>query len=171
MVRSAALLVSIGLALALGCSQQAAVPQVKYAELGRQFVLEHEPEGAVGILDFREAQPQAEEVALLGRIGGGRPTWSSRSASFLISDPTHEFTAEGGHACHDDNCPFCKGKKEQDPAQAIVMLTDEEGRVPAFDARELLPLAEGQMIVVRGRAEINALGQLVVHARGLYVRR
>jgi hypothetical protein len=27
------------------------------------------------------------------------------------------------------------------------------------------------MVVVRGRPEINALGQLIVHASGLYVRR
>jgi hypothetical protein len=51
------------------------------------------------------------------------------------------------------------------------MLTGSDSRVPPYDARKLLPLEEGQMVVIRGRVEVNALGQLIVHARGLYVRR
>jgi hypothetical protein len=162
------------LALVAGCTTQSSAPQVEHAELGRQFLLAEEPGGAVGILDYREAagasdEPAAAEVALLGRIGGGNPTWSSQSASFLLSDPSHEIAAD--HVCTSDNCPFCKGKQGEDKLQAIVMLTGRDDRVPAYDARKLLPLAEGQMVVVRGRAEINGAGQLIVHARGLYVRR
>lgn len=161
--------------LLAGCSAKTNSPQVtvEHAELGQQFLLAEEPNGVLGILDYREAAAgDAEgktEVALLGRIGGGNPTWSSQSASFLVSDPSHEVAAE--HVCTSDNCPFCKGKKGEDKSQAIVMLTGAGDRVPAYDARKLLPLEEGQMVVVRGRAEINALGQLIVHARGLYVRR
>jgi hypothetical protein len=90
---------------------------------------------------------------------------------FLMSDPTQAVADDGTHQCHDENCPFCKGKSKPDDSKAIVMLTAEDGRVPPVDARKMLPLAEGQMVVVSGRAEINSLGQLVVHARGLYVRR
>jgi hypothetical protein len=43
--------------------------------------------------------------------------------------------------------------------------------VPPIDARKLLPLEEGQTAVVSGRAEIDEAGQLVLHARGVYVRR
>ena len=52
-----------------------------------------------------------------------------------------------------------------------VLFTGGDGKVPQVDARKLLPLEEGQMVVVSGRAEVNAIGQLVVHARGLYLRR
>jgi len=172
------LLVLTTAALLVGCNTGTSAPVVKveHAELGRPFLLADEPAGAVGILDFREALPAdeettAQEITLLGRIGGGDPTWSSQSAAFLVSDPSHEIAADSQHVCTSDNCPFCKAKKSEDKSHAIVMLTDGDNRVPPHDARKLLPLEEGQMVVVRGRAEINALGQLIVHARSLYVRR
>lgn len=153
-------------AVLAGCSPQGARP----AADGQRFLLSEEPAGVVGILDFRESPPAAGEVALLGRIGGTKQTWSEKSAEFMICDPSHQPDAKA-HACPDDNCPFCKGKQPPDQAHAIVMLTDDAGRVPAVDARRLLPLAEGQLVVVRGQAEINAIGQLVVRANGLYLRR
>lgn len=183
---------SLATALLCGCAGRAestpAQVKVEHAELGRQFLLAEEPAGAVSILDYREAQaaiatqtnnaappmetePAKDEVALLGRIGGSKAVWSSQSASFWVSDPAHELTAASQHVCDSDNCPFCKAKQGADLSHAIVMLTGAEGRVPPHDARKLLPLEEGQLVVVRGRPEINALGQLVIYARGLYVRR
>ena len=166
-------MVALSLALLAGCSHQAAVPSAEHAALGQKFLLGEEPSGAIGIIDFRESQAatEAADVALVGKIGGGKLTWSNQSASFLLNDPTHEMGAGSEHECHSDNCPFCKGKQSADQAQAIVMLTGEDGKVPPIDARKLLPLEEGQMVVVSGRAEVNAIGQLVIHARGLYVRR
>jgi len=166
-------LVAAFLALLLGCAQRAPAPSGEHAALGQKFLLGQEPAGAVGILDFREspAAAQAADVALVGKIGGGKLTWSSQSASFLLSDPAHAIAAGSEHECHSDNCPFCKGKQGADQSRAIVMLTGDDGKVPSIDARKLLPLEEGQMVVVSGRAEVNALGQLVVYARGLYVRR
>jgi hypothetical protein len=164
------------LLLVAGCSTETETPRVEFPELGRQFIMADEPAGVMGILDYREAtgeatSHEAKEVALLGRIGGGNPTWSSQSASFLVSDPSHAIAEGSQHVCTSGNCPFCKGKQGEDQSQAIVMLTGSDQRVPPHDARKLLPLAEGQMVVVRGRPEINALGQLIVHARGIYIRR
>ena len=161
----------VGCALFLGCGGATNVPQAEHARLGQQFLLATEPENAIGILDYREAQAAAAEVTLVGRIGGGNPTWSPESAMFLISDPSLALPESGAHECHGDNCPFCKGKSGAEQAQAVAMLTDDQGQVPRVDARKLLPLSEGQMVVVRGRPEINAVGQLVVHVSGLYVRR
>jgi hypothetical protein len=157
--------------LLAGCSTQVDAPRPELLALGQQFLLTEEPGGATGILDYRESKTEPSDVTLLGRIGGGKPTWSVDSAMFLLSDPTQAIADESHHECHDDNCPFCKGKTRPDDSRAIVLLTGADGRVPAVDARKMLPLAEGQMVVVSGRAEINSLGQLVVHARGLYVRR
>jgi hypothetical protein len=89
---------------------------------------------------------------------------------FLLTDPTEAIDG-GEHVCHDENCPFCKGKSGANLSQAIVMLIGDDGRVPPIDARKLLPLAEGQTAVVSGRAEIDEAGRLVVHARGIYLRR
>jgi hypothetical protein len=169
----------MGCALHAGCSSQSAAGQPELAAEGRQFLLADEPAGAIGILEFREeaaaageeesAQPR--DVVLLGKIGGGgQATWSPTSAEFMLIDPTFELEA-GDHVCTDGNCPFCKGKDEKDKAQAIVSLVDGGGRVPAAPARKLLPLEEGQIVVVRGQAEVNSLGVLVVRASGLSIRR
>jgi hypothetical protein len=165
------------LALA-GCGQSG--PSGELARQGQEFLLPAEPAGAVGILDYREAAGDLKtgeaasagsDVVLWGKVGGAAQTWSPLSAEFFISDPTCELEA-GGHVCHDDNCPFCKNKqhKNQD-GLAVVVLTDPAGNVPAVDARKLLPLEKGQMIVVRGQAEIDSTGQLLVRASGVYLRR
>ena len=157
------------LALHLGCSSRTEASQTPLAE-GKQFVLAEEPDNLFGILEFRESgETKSDDLVLLGRIGGGKQTWATNSAEFMLTDPSHQ-PAEGQHACVDDNCPFCKDKHDTTSATAIVMLTDEQGNVPKVDARRLLPLKEGQLVVVRGAAEINAIGQLIVKARGIHVR-
>jgi len=151
--------------LLTGCTRG---PQ--HAELGRQFLLPEEPAGAVGIIDYHESEAKASDVTLVGQIGFKNLKWSTQSAMFLLIDPT-EALETGGHVCHDENCPFCKGKKGALQSRAIVMLVDDKGQVPPLDARKLLPLAEGQTAVVSGQAETDEAGQLVVHARGIYLRR
>jgi hypothetical protein len=154
--------------LLAGCSASDARDS-KVAAEGAHFLLAEEPAGAIGILDFREEQPPGDDVVLFGRIGGAKHVFADQSAEFVICDPTH--TSDGDdHACHSDNCPFCKNKQEPNNALAIVMLAGDDGRVPTTSAQRLLPLDDGQMVVVRGQAEVNAIGQLVIRARGVYVR-
>jgi hypothetical protein len=155
----------IGASLLTGCNRG---PQ--HAELGRRFLLPDEPAGAVGIIDYHESESKASEVTLVGQIGFKNLKWSTQSAMFMLIDPT-EALETGGHVCHDENCPFCKGKKGSLQSRAIVMLVDSDGQVPPMDARKLLPLAEGQTAVISGLAETDEAGQLVVHARGIYLRR
>jgi hypothetical protein len=164
MKRWAALAI-VTLALLTGCSRG---PQ--HAELGRPFLLSEEPAGAIGIIDYHESDAKSSEVTLVGQVGFKNLKWSTQSAMFMLVDPT-EALESGGHVCHDENCPFCKGKKGALQSRAIVMLVDDSGQVPPMDARKLLPLAEGQTAVVSGQAETDEAGQLVVHARGIYLRR
>jgi hypothetical protein len=156
---------SICLALLAGCTQQ---PQISTE--GKRFVFAEEPAGAQGILDYRESKPEAGDVSLIGRVGLETLKWSNQSAMFVITDPS-EALDPGQHVCNDENCPFCKAKAAGHPSRAIVMLIGDNGQVPAIAAKKLLPLEEGQTVVVSGRAEINEQGDLVVHAKGLYVRR
>jgi hypothetical protein len=151
--------------LLAGCTQQTEIS----AE-GKRFVLVEEPAGVQGILDYRESKPEAGEVSLIGRVGLDNLKWSNQSAMFVITDPS-EAIESGQHVCTDDNCPFCKAKGGGHPSRAIVMLIGEDGQVPAVAAKKLLPLEEGQTVVVNGRAEINEQGELVLHAKGLYLRR
>ena len=164
MRRQQAISAGLCLAMLLGCARQP-----EHAALGNRFLLAEEPAGAVGIIDYHETEPKATDVTLVGRIGFKNLKWSTQSAMFLLNDPAEGM--DGGHVCHDENCPFCKGKPGAKQSQAIVMLMDDDGRVPPIDARKLLPLEEGQTAVISGQAEIDDAGQLVVHARGIYVRR
>lgn len=164
-----ALLLLVSCAVLAGCSSRSEASQAPLAE-GKRFLLGEEPDNLLGILEFRESgETASDDLVLLGRIGGGKQTWSPTSAEFMLIDPTYQ-PPEGKHACVDDNCPFCKDKHDTTSATAIVMLTDEQGNVPKVDARRLLPLKDGQLVVVRGPAEINAIGQLVIKARGIHIR-
>jgi hypothetical protein len=154
----------VSIALLAGCTRQP-----EHAELGRQFLLAEEPSGAIGIIDFHETEPKLEEVSLVGRLNFKTLKWSTQSAMFVLTDPTEEL--EGGHVCHDENCPFCKNKPDAKAARAIVMLVGIDGQVPPIDARKILPLEDGQTAVVSGRAEMDDAGQLILHARGIYIRR
>jgi hypothetical protein len=169
----------VGCGLHAGCGGNSGAGSHELMAEGRQFLLTDEPAGAIGILEFREETPaevdgdsaEPRDIVLLGKIGGGgQATWSPTSAEFMLIDPTFELEA-GDHICTDGNCPFCKGKDEKDKAQAIVSLVGADGRVPDAPVRKLLPLEEGQIVVVRGQAEVNSLGVLVVRANGLAIRR
>jgi hypothetical protein len=152
-------------AIYVGCVEQSQI-----SSQGQRFVLADEPAGAQGILDYRESKPVAGEVSLIGRVGLATLKWSNQSAMFVITDPS-EALDPGQHVCNDENCPFCKAKAAGHPSRAIVMLIGDDGQVPAVPAKKLLPLEEGQTVVVSGHAEINEQGDLVVHAKRLYVRR
>lgn len=162
-------LMLVGALLLAGCSSQSVASQARPSSDGAKFMLATEPADAIGILEYRELETPPQEIVLWGKIGGGKQVWSPSTAEFMLIDPTFEMEA-GGHVCTSDNCPFCKGKDEKDKAQAIVSLVGSDGKVPSLDVRKLLPLEEGQMIVVRGQAEVNSLGLLVVRAQGVYVR-
>jgi hypothetical protein len=114
-------------------------------------------------------------VVLLARVGGGDgPTWDPDRAAFTVTDLSLETEDAQSHEApqHDeDSCPFCRAKKQKRlAATAIVELVDEGG-VPPMDARQLLGLAEGQIVVLRGAARIDGLGGLALQARGVYVRK
>ena len=55
-------------------------------------------------------------------------------------------------------------------ASAFVQVVDQSGTVVAVDARKLLALQEGQLVVVQGTGMIDELGNLVVNASGVYSR-
>jgi hypothetical protein len=166
MMRTIRLVIATCLLSLAGCTGQS-----QHAQLGQRFLLADEPSGAMGVLDYRETPPETADVTLVGRIGFAGLQWSSHSAMFELRDLSESIEDAASHVCHDENCPFCKGKNGPDQSRAIVALVGDDGQVPPIDARKLLPLAEGQTVVVSGRAEVDEAGQLTVLARGLYVRR
>jgi hypothetical protein len=140
----------------------------------QQLLLADEPDGAVGVIEARHhATEQPQPIVLLGRVGaGGDGTWDPKRAAFVVADTTATVEELAhAHAEHHDNCPFCKEKATTGPQlTAIIQLVDEAGDVIPIDARRLLALKEQQLVVVRGVGQIDALGNLVVTADGIYAR-
>jgi hypothetical protein len=149
---------------------------------GEKYRLASEPTAAQSIVEARgalEGQSSAQDVVLVGRIDGlSQPTWDPQRAAFMLADLSLKAKADSGDEAHDEtpkhdaeNCPFCKAKTKKELAGlAMVEVVDEQGTVPKVDARELLGLKDGQVVVVRGQGQVDDLGNMVVRASGLFVR-
>ncbi|MEK6236951.1 MAG: hypothetical protein N2C14_19765 [Planctomycetales bacterium] len=167
---------ALGALAMAGCGPAAMTQQPDCGEHRARFLLDEEPSGAIGVDEAREAAgdlKSGKDLVVLGRIGGGSGSpWSKGRASFLLADPAAAI--EVGHDHGDDhdhaNCPFCNRKQSKSDPLTIVHFPDDAGKVVAIDARELLGVAAGQLVVVRGRAKIDSLGNLAIKADGLYLR-
>lgn len=158
----------IGMVLLAGCSAGDAALSPEFVQVRQQLLLTEEPENAIGILELREAGLTDSEVVLLGRVGGVKEPWSPGRAAFVMSDPVAQIGAD--HVC--DGCAFCKQRKEEQiEPWAIVRFSDAQGQVLPVDARALLGIDESQTVVVRGQATVDSLGNLILAARDIYVRR
>jgi hypothetical protein len=180
----AAVLTISGLALCsmMGC-ESADRGSSGRAPGGEKYLLATEPSPAQSIVESRsdlEGQSTAQDVVLVGRIDGmSQPTWDPQRAAFMLADLSLPAKSTSGEdEAHDEtpkhdaeNCPFCKVKtKKELAALAMIEMVDEQGTVPKVDARELLGLKEGQVVVVRGQGQVDDLGNMVVRASGLFVR-
>jgi hypothetical protein len=107
-------------------------------------------------------------LVLVGRVGGAKPVFNAKHASFFLVDPA-AVAAHGDHECG-ENCPYCsKGADEN--AVAMIHCVDARGEAVPVAADRLLGLAEGQTAVIQGRARLDDGGNLVVMAEGVYIRR
>lgn len=170
---------SLGLLLiASGCSSQSSAGDSRATEWRSRLVLAAEPDGALPISEAKLAATGGGPMVVFGQIGAGtHDPWDPDRAAFLLGDPAaalsdDEKSAHGHHhAGHDhDNCPFCKKETAEAEAMTIVEFVDDQGQVIGLDARKLLGVTEGQLVVVQGRASIDGLGNLVVKANGIYIR-
>lgn len=159
----------------LGCSQPVD-PAV--LALREQYLLTVEPTGAIGILKAREQlaeQPIDDAIVVLGRVGmNAEQTWDPGKAAFVITDLATKPVEHSQSAGHDpDNCPFCKSGHHEGAADptALVRVVDDQGHVVPVDARKLFGLNSGQTVVVRATPSVDKIGNLVLTADGIYLRR
>ncbi|MFO0906298.1 MAG: hypothetical protein U0939_25050 [Pirellulales bacterium] len=173
---------AVGLGLSTGCTiesrdpattQTAAAVDPQIDQLRGKYVLAEAPAGTVTIYDAKRALEQSPEVVLTGRIGAGKhDPWEKGKATFVISDAAVEPSGHEQDPNHDkDNCPFCKRRSSPAETTAIVQFVDEQGEVLAVDAQTLLDAQRDQLVIVRGKGEVNGLGTLVVSVQGIYVKR
>ena len=83
-------LLAVTTLLALGCGQrqtmQAGAPQD--GPDGDHYLLAVEPEGAKGVIQWRQDAADKQSVVVVGRIGGSESPWVEGRAAFSIVDPS-----------------------------------------------------------------------------------
>lgn len=139
---------------------------------GTKYLLTSEPEGGMDVIQVRETAKDKDEVVIVGRIGGSGDPWVKGHAAFSIVDRSLK-------SCSDiegDQCPTpwdycCEPRESLAKATALVKVVDEDGKIIAAGASELLKVKELATVVVRGKAQRDADGNLTVLATGVFVKK
>ena len=151
-----------------GCGPTNAPPTSAKAD--SQLLLPAEPAGAITPTEAMESHTEAKPIVLAGRIDAGDfDPFESGQATFMLSELPDAAHA-GDDPDHADNCPFCKRKLEKAP-KAVVKIVDSAGEVMPVDARDLLGIAKGDVVVVRGSGRYSETVNLVeITADGIFRR-
>ena len=164
--------------LLIGCSQNGTSPTASETSSSTsssalaksQYLLEAEPAAANDVIKVREDANDGDEVVIVGRIGGSGNPWIEGRAAFSIVD-------ESLQACSDipgDTCPkpwdYCCQTSRLPTATALVKVVDENGELVKADAKGLLGVKELSTVVVKGKAQRDAAGNLTVLASGVFIR-
>jgi hypothetical protein len=138
---------------------------------GARYTLAEEPDDAIGVIDARQSASDGAPLTVVGRIGGTVSPWVNGRAAFTLLDASLMLVAEGadtgeGQICTGDCCAA-----ERSHATMLVKIVDDEGRVLEVDSRQLLGIAENDMVVVRGTAKKDKNGNVALAADAVFVRR
>jgi predicted small lipoprotein YifL len=154
------------------------------AELRAKLLLAEEPADAQTLLDWREGEQEGETITLVGQIGGMPNPWGDTppdfpwragEATFFVVDPATvaefaDHAAEDADA-HAADCPFCARKAaSKSGSVAAVSFLASDGQAISIDARELLGVKTGDVVVVHGRPKPMGEDLLVIEAEGLFIR-
>ena len=161
---------SVAVLLFAGCSQSTQVPEsaAQTAPSGdAAYLLVEKPEHAQGVTEVRKNGNAAEEVIVEGRIGGSENPFVDGIAAFTIVDPAVPYCAA------DEGCPtpwdYCCNTDKLKESSALVKIVGVDGMPVSKDARELLGVKELSRIVVRGKAQRDAEGNLTVLAEKVHI--
>lgn len=152
----------------VGCSGGTTTLSGPSAE-GAAFIVKEEPRGAVGVAEARKSATNEKEIVVVGRIGGSEKPFVPGLAAFTIVDPALK------HCGEDEGCPtpwdYCCDTGAIKDNIATIKLTDAAGKPLSKDARELLGVKELATVVVRGKAQRSADGNLSLIAKQVFVKK
>lgn len=94
-------LMSLALILVIGCSSEPTnSPPQPAPSNDVTYLLKSEPKDAAGVIQVRKDAKDAEEVVIVGRIGGSENPWIKGRAAFTIVDTSLKSCKEcGSHDC------------------------------------------------------------------------
>lgn len=135
------------------------------------YLLAEEPTGAIGVIDARESTQNGDEVAVVGRICAGTNPWIEGRAAFTMLDPAMAIVADDQECADGELCTGDCCAADRVASSTLVKFVDDQGSVIAVDARQLLALSEGDMVVVQGHVKKDENGNFALLADGVYVRK
>ena len=138
---------------------------------GSKFLLNEEPNDAVGVIEARESAEDGKPLVLVGRIGGAANPWIDGRAAFTLLDASMSVVTEGedsgeGELCTGDCCAT-----ERLSCTTLVKVVDAQGKLVPVDSRKLLGLNVSDMVVIQGRAKRDKSGNFVMLATGVFIRK
>lgn len=168
----AAAILSLGIS---GCGSSSGDKPVAQATAvsfsGAKYTLADEPDGAVGVIAARGSAKDGESIVMVGRVGGAGNPWIDGRAAFMMLDASKSVVAQGKEASGNEICMGDCCALERAACTALVTVVDDNGSVLPVDSRELLRIAENDMVLVRGKVKKDETGNFTVLAEGVYVRR
>ena len=138
---------------------------------GAKYTLQDEPDGAVGVIEARQTSKDGEPIVLVGRVGGATNPWIEGRAAFTMLDASKSVVAAGKEANGNEICMGDCCAQERAACTALVTVVDDNGQVLPVDSRQLLRIAENDMLLVRGKVKKDETGNFTVVADGVFVRR
>lgn len=150
-----------------GCGKP---PGGEFADVRAGLLVQTAPAGARPISEINTGREAGDlkvgsEVVVRARINAGEMTpWTQDQAAFIVTDATgHDGSEE-----HDPHqCPFCR--RDIRDHIALVRCTGDDGQLVPMDARQLLGVAKGELLVVQGTiADIEA-EELAINAQQIHV--
>lgn len=135
--------------------------------LDPSLVLKEEPADATTVAEVREKGKNGDEVVVAGWVAGSLEPIIKGRAAFTIVDlqlPAPECTTKPYSYC-------CMPKEALLPNLIMVKFVDADGKTILKDARGLLGIKEGCIVVVRGNLECSEDGTVnSIVANGLFDR-
>lgn len=158
--------------LVTGCSKEAAKTDQPSAQSSSTpgYLLSAEPEGAVGVAEVLKSVKDGDQVVVVGRIGGDTNPWDEEIAAFTIADTSLKACGEDCESGCETPWDYCCQTDKLPDATVWVEFVDEKGQRLKPDAKKLFDLKELQTVVVRGTAQRDEDGTLVILARAFFVR-
>lgn len=170
------LAVSVAVFSLTGCgstsTEESGAAAVTAASLdGSKYLLNEEPDGAVGVIAARESAKDGDPVVIVGRIGGSDNPWIEGRAAFMLLDASKLMVAIGEDSSEEELCMDDCCAAERAECTTLVKVVDADGKLVAADSRKLLGLTSDDMVVVRGKAKKDDSNNFTVLADAVYIRR
>jgi hypothetical protein len=136
--------------------------------LGKDFLLEKEPEKTQEVQAVRADAQDQQDVVVVGRIGGRENPWVMDTAAFSIVDRSLKPCSEmPGDTCKTPWDYCCETNLPK--STLLVMVYDGEGKPVSRDARSLLGVRELDTVVIEGKAKRDDAGNVTIMASKMYV--